>query len=62
MKLTKPQRELLRYLCTRAHQLSVSPSYKPARKLVELGLAELREQRLGNPILVVTDLGRSECK
>lgn len=62
MKLTKPQRELLEFICGSSNGRCVSPTYKPAQKLVELGLAELREQRLGNPILVVTDLGRSECK
>lgn len=43
MKLTKPQEEFLRAMPTTGVE-----NYAPARKLVELGLAKMIEQKYGS--------------
>lgn len=55
-KLTKPQMEFLGVLAMTDR--AVSLSYKPARKLVELKLATVRDGRYGGTILSITDAGR----
>jgi hypothetical protein len=57
VKLTKPQLETLEEIVHR-DGLSVSASYKPAQRLVDLGLITLSEQRFGGHYARPTDAGR----
>jgi len=56
-KLTKPQKELLSEIveCARV----VNDGYKPAIKLVELGLAEWSHGNFGSSTLHATPAGRA---
>lgn len=57
-KLTGPQQSLLNEISR--HPLSCHSSYKPAVKLVALGLAEwIASTRVYNKPLRITDLGRA---
>lgn len=58
MKLTKPQLSLLAGVVN--GDGSVSDSYKPAQKLVELGLAEWRTKH--RAFLLPTEEGRSALR
>jgi hypothetical protein len=60
MKLTAPQKNLLVDVDNGVKY--VTPSYKPAAKLVELGLCTLHTGRMGNDWLELTDAGRAELK
>lgn len=57
MKLTKPQKELLRDICDYDVQLTIN-TYKPALKLVELGYATSEPERWGRIKLTATNAGR----
>ena len=57
MKLTKPQAELLLEL-NAASEVAVWDGYPPAKKLVELGLAEWMHRRYGDT-LRITPAGRA---
>ena len=54
IKLTKPQQALLDELKARK-EMPVSSSYQPAQALVRLGLAELRQGRLGSDRLFLKE-------
>lgn len=58
MKLTKAQRDLMVELRSMDGCMTISDTYPPARKLVELGLAEMKRQ-LGGHLLIETDAGRA---
>lgn len=53
-KLTKPQRELLRKACR--GYIPILPDYRPARRLLELGLIRECKGRFST-YCVITDLG-----
>lgn len=54
--LSAPQLDLLRDVCLHS-SLGVSESYKPARKLVALGLVTLHDRRFGGKAAKPTELG-----
>lgn len=58
MKLTKAQTELLNNLESFDGSMTVSDTYQPARKLVELGYAQMQTMRFGGHLLTLTDAGR----
>lgn len=60
MKLTAPQKNLLVDVAFGVKY--VTPSYKPAAKLVELGLCTLHTSRFGDVWLELTDAGRAELE
>lgn len=60
MKLTKPQLELLND-ATQGNGHTVE-HYRPAQKLVALGLCEWRHDGVGGSWLNVTDAGRAALK
>lgn len=57
MKLTKPQRDLLAE-AVGLGKVTCGADYKPARRLVELGLAISHEGRLGGHWITPTPEGR----
>ena len=60
MKLTNPQVECLKLIAVHPRWgLPVNESYKPALKLVELGLARWEKRRFST-YLVISDTGKAE--
>lgn len=59
-RLTKAQREML--VCIQASWANVSETYRPAKKLVEMGFAVWKEGRYGSMHLHITPAGREALK
>lgn len=57
MKLTPPQRKLLREIVDSHNRVTCVPHFAPAVALVALGLARFEERKLGNPQLRPTPAG-----
>lgn len=60
MKLTPAQREYLELLFEAGEGgIPTWSNYRPAKKLVELGLARWKHQSLSSPLCIITDDGRT---
>ena len=60
MKLTKAQEDILRL--TENSGFSCASYYRPAKRLVELGLCEWNTGNLGSTWLTITEAGRAALK
>jgi hypothetical protein len=62
MKLTVPQADLLVKVATNLTGYYCNPDYRPAKRLLELGLCDGKWSTFGAFKLVLTDEGRAEIE